>query len=933
MLVEPRIGVLRIAPTAGKSLISLSRIDILAAQLWGHYWGSSLRAKSLQNCGEYESLATTAQSAGHLKEPQMSLEAQIVDWGTTRPVWQRSVLRRVALGQAFTEKDYDDLVDAIVSGGDVGNTHFGIEHLPQLEVDDPPVTLVSISDPKHVNALASDKPLTFGPNGLTIIYGDNGSGKSGYARILKRIARSRHQEEILSDVFRDTAQVEQQALITARIGETEQSFSWPKESRSTLARVHFYDEACGKQYTALESDFPYRPSVLGVMDGLIASCTAVRARIDSRLDANARAAKLLPLVDETVRETDVGKFLRRLSGKSSLESLDTLTDRLKPLVGTIEDLKTQEARLQSLDASDERRRLSRQAGKLDSLRSHLEVIQSAFGNEAIAAVEAERDRLAALEEAANSLTTAFGSEPLLGVGTSPWKELWESARRFSETYAYPAEIFPVIVDGAKCVLCQQDLQGEAKSRFSRFQRFVEDDTQTRLRDAYEKWNRRTQALTSTIIMSEVVESNLSDLEGDYGDLVHELRALLAEYEAARADVVNSFAGSGAIPRADLIHTQLNGKIEAACLSSRAAAEALLNPEALRIQLASVTARRKELELVREVLERREAIVHEIRRLNERETLEAAKSITETGSITKKMVQLSEDNVTEVVRDTFTRETDRLRLERVTIKKTRADKGLLLHQPKLVGARQEAKLPSVLSEGEKTALGLAAFFTEVNLDASKSAVILDDPVSSLDHIRRRYVAKRLSEFAETRQVIVFTHDASLFADLKREASGLGVTVTENAVVRGRRGEKKPGECSNKLPWKVKDVAMRLDELGADLSRIARSFEDLDEAAYEKEVGTWAGSLSETWERIFSQEVVGPILADGGIEVRPSMVKILAKFSAEDDRKFQASYNRISQWAKRHDKSTSTNFGAPDIRELRDELEGVKQWFERVRGYKN
>ena len=60
---------------------------------------------------------------------------------------------------------------------------------------------------------------------------------------------------------------------------------------------------------------------------------------------------------------------------------------------------------------------------------------------------------------------------------------------------------------------------------------------------------------------------------------------------------------------------------------------------------------------------REAIVKEIARLKEREALEAAKSAAATGPITKKILELSEESITEVVRDTFTRETDRLRLER------------------------------------------------------------------------------------------------------------------------------------------------------------------------------------------------------------------------------------------------------------------------------
>ena len=43
---------------------------------------------------------------------------------------------------------------------------------------------------------------------------------------------------------------------------------------------------------------------------------------------------------------------------------------------------------------------------------------------------------------------------------------------------------------------------------------------------------------------------------------------------------------------------------------------------------------------------------------------------------------------------------------------------------------------VLSEGEQTALGLAGLLTEVEYDESKSAVALDDPVSSLKPVAGR-----------------------------------------------------------------------------------------------------------------------------------------------------------------------------------------------------
>jgi energy-coupling factor transporter ATP-binding protein EcfA2 len=223
------------------------------------------------------------------------------------------------MGQMLSDEDYEHLVDALAASKEVADADFGLEHLPQVKAGDPPVRFVSIGQPEHVNALASDEPLTFEATGLTIIYGDNASGKSGYARLLKRIARARHQEEVLSDVFRDTALAKPTAHLIVRVGDDETSLTWPESTPPELQRMLFYDEACGEAYIATESDFPYRPSALFIMDGLIEACIAIRSRIDARLEENAKSAKSLPVVDEGVKETDIGRYLTQLSGSSSVD--------------------------------------------------------------------------------------------------------------------------------------------------------------------------------------------------------------------------------------------------------------------------------------------------------------------------------------------------------------------------------------------------------------------------------------------------------------------------------------------------------------------------------------------------------------------------------------------------------------------------------------
>src|SRR5262249_12262576 len=74
------------------------------------------------------------------------------------------------------------------------------EHLAIKGNQTAAVSLTGVTHHCGVNALASEQTVTFGPN-LTIVFGWNAAGKSGYARILKRACRSRSVENILGNVL------------------------------------------------------------------------------------------------------------------------------------------------------------------------------------------------------------------------------------------------------------------------------------------------------------------------------------------------------------------------------------------------------------------------------------------------------------------------------------------------------------------------------------------------------------------------------------------------------------------------------------------------------------------------------------------------------------------------------------------------------------
>ena len=611
----------------------------------------------------------------------MALEERIVAWARTRPSWQQEVMAKTAAGEPFTDTDCDQVVDDIVSSKPRRKVAFGLENLPRVTSGDPPVRLLSIIDTDHVNALSSEKPLTFAPAGLTIVYGDNGSGKSGYARLLKRITRARHHEEVLTDVFRDTAVEQPSASLSVCIGDQNETVKWPEQERRELQRMHFYDFGCREAYIATESDFPYRPSALAVMDGLINACVKVRSRIDTKLTENARTGVRLPRVPDEVKATEAGRFLDQISGGTEVDNLDELIRSFDESPKTIDELKQAEILLRSKDSSKERKRLLRQAEKLDALRNHLKKLESMLGDDAIATVRDNHEKYKQLKEAAALLARSFASEPLPGVGSSPWKTLWESARRFSEEQAYPDQSFPVLDDKSRCVLCQQTLHSEGRERHDRFEAFVKDDTQTHLEEAGRVNELQHKNLLNLVTNPEAVEINLRDLESTYPELIKDIRGLLDSYERTRdqACVIREEMNFSVNFVSD--STAIQNKIDEAAKNARELAEDLEDPIAVQERLESVTSKRLELEFLQQIKNCRKSIIEEISRLRERDALEAAKSTAATGPITRKVMEFSEESITDVVRDTFTRETDRLRLERVTISRTRADKGSLLHQPR------------------------------------------------------------------------------------------------------------------------------------------------------------------------------------------------------------------------------------------------------------
>mgnify|MGYP000860341785 FL=1 len=141
----------------------------------------------------------------------MSILQDIVEWSGDLPDWLSDAARRAFEKEKLEPSDFDDFAAMLMASRGVPDeagrvpVRLAKDMVPARMEPGEKVSLLKLGSLANINAIDSSQSLDFAPEGITIVYGSNGAGKSGYARVLKRACRARDQSErILPNVFSRT---------------------------------------------------------------------------------------------------------------------------------------------------------------------------------------------------------------------------------------------------------------------------------------------------------------------------------------------------------------------------------------------------------------------------------------------------------------------------------------------------------------------------------------------------------------------------------------------------------------------------------------------------------------------------------------------------------------------------------------------------------
>jgi ParB/RepB/Spo0J family partition protein len=262
----------------------------------------------------------------------------------------------------------------------------------------------------------------------------------------------------------------------------------------------------------------------------------------------------------------------------------------------------------------------------------------------------------------------------------------------------------------------------------------------------------------------------------------------------------------------------------------------------------------------------------------------------------------------------------LRAEGIEIARVGGRYGSPQYQVRLL-AKPDAKVLSVLSEGEQTCIALAAFLTEVTTMDHRSALVFDDPVTSLDHRWRKKVAERLVKEAAVRQVIVFTHDLIFVNDLHDLAQQKKIPQASRSIGRGAAGT---GIVEDGLPWQGKSVEDRLDKLSKRAHAAKELFDDSRDEEYAEEAATIYNRLRSTWERALESIAFGGVVQRHRDYIETKHLRKTIVLTDADCDAFHAGFKRCCDITDAHDPSAVRNGEPPAPSEILKDIQGCADW---------
>ena len=409
----------------------------------------------------------------------MTILQEIFKWSKGCPKWQQDAIARLYQKRQLSDEDYDDLYALLKSEHGITDAQGRIpkkiddEQVVAPNAKNRLVQLVAIKNLRNVNALAEDQRLPISPVGLSVIYGENGTGKSGYSRVFKKACRARDQREPIhpNAHIANAKAALPQATFELIVDGQPLEVEWKSSvvAPEQLSSIAIFDAHCARAYVDNQGDFAYVPYGLDILEGLVNVCTRLREMAAKEQAENLPKLELFTAL--AAMQTQAGNLVSTLSGKTKPEEVEKLSTLSEAEHQRLAMLTTS---LAETDPKQKAQILRLRATRFTSLSKRIGPSLDAISNVKVGNLKSLIDKSSITKQAAILAGQQFRETPglLNGTGGEVWKALFDAARAFS-IESHPDMTFPELGPEALCPLCQNTLETDGAARLEAFETFYQ----------------------------------------------------------------------------------------------------------------------------------------------------------------------------------------------------------------------------------------------------------------------------------------------------------------------------------------------------------------------------------------------------------------------------------------------------------------------------
>lgn len=821
----------------------------------------------------------------------------ISNWILTLPKWQRKLSYLIMEKKHISEEELNGIYDIFKTETKLqsGKISEDIEKVCTVNLENSPnVIWQGVGNLHGVNKLKSNSELNVS-SGLTVIYGENGSGKSGYTRLLNNAFISRGDQDILPNIFENKPE-KVSADFKFSIDGNNIEYKYPDDKDAyAFKTIRNFDAKSAADDMNRESKIDFAPSELSFFDKLLSACLEIQKRLDDEIEEKKMDN---PVLKYFPNDGSALSQMKELTAKTEINDIRErfgITDDEKE---QFEQIKKEKANLVALDINKQISLINQVLHFLSEAEKKYALYENITSNENIKIYNQQIKFLQKSKIIYESDGIAlFEKDDIEQLGTKEWKEFINSAKKY----------YDKINNHEKCPLCGQKVDGD--DLLFKYWKFLESDAENNYNIAKESIRISKEGLKDLNLIF-LVESSVQE-------------QWLTENYKLETDIISNSFEAAELKRNSILSCLENEKeITEKSLEDKPDFKGLiekikqkkdsLNQESINSRITECTRLENEFVDKSKVIELLPIIESYIEHLKWESIAE--KSKIKTRVITNKQKELFRKYVTDDYLKTFEQECQRLNADFNINIVSRGSSGQTLKKLQIKG-----NIPGkVLSEGEQRAISIANFLTEVSMDARNIGIVLDDPVCSLDHKRRSLIVKRLIEEAQIRQVVIFTHEITFFMELKTEAERNGVMFEQETI---RKICDQPGDISTLIPWQGMNVKDRTGKLKNDLQKIVSIFNSGDMDTYYYKAKEWCELLRESWERAVEEILFNDAIQRYNPCVQTQRLR-KAPFTHDLYTELEHGMTECSAWC--HDQARAINANIPSVDDLKSYIECFEKY---------